>query len=71
MEAVGNFLAMGGYAAFIWPSYGVAAVILLGLLLASRRRFRQEARTLAALEASAPPRRRPLRGERAAERRPA
>lgn len=26
---------MGGYAAFVWPSYGVAALILIGLLLHS------------------------------------
>ncbi|MDX1610599.1 MAG: heme exporter protein CcmD [Halofilum sp. (in: g-proteobacteria)] len=24
----GNFFAMGGYAAFVWPSYGIAALLL-------------------------------------------
>ncbi|MCW5752999.1 MAG: heme exporter protein CcmD [Alphaproteobacteria bacterium] len=62
---------MGGYAAFVWPSYGVAAVILLGLLLASRRRLRQEARALEALESSAALRRRPARREASGTRRPA
>ena len=27
-----EFLSMGGYAAFIWPTYAVAAVVLGGLL---------------------------------------
>jgi heme exporter protein D len=31
---------MGGYAAFVWPAYGVAAVVLGGLALASWRRYR-------------------------------
>lgn len=26
---------MGGYAAYVWPSYGVAAIILIGLLISS------------------------------------
>lgn len=32
-----EFFAMGGYAAYIWPSYGVAAVLLAGLWIASVR----------------------------------
>jgi heme exporter protein D len=30
-----DFLAMGGYAAYVWPAFGFAAVVLLGLLLQS------------------------------------
>jgi heme exporter protein D len=30
-----DFFAMGGYAAFVWPAYGLAALILFGLLLQS------------------------------------
>lgn len=30
-----EFLAMGGYAAFIWPAYAVAAAVMIGLLAAS------------------------------------
>ena len=54
---------MGGYAAFIWPAYGVAAVVLLGMLLASLRGLRSSERELAALEAARPerPRRRRAR----------
>lgn len=36
-----EFLVMGGYAAFIWPTYGVAAVLLVGLLVLSLRSMRQ------------------------------
>jgi len=27
-----DFFAMGGYAAFVWPSYGVAFGVMVGLL---------------------------------------
>jgi len=30
-----QFLAMGGYADYVWPAYGVAFVALIWLLLAS------------------------------------
>ena len=46
-----DFLAMGGYAAFVWPSYGFAALVMAGLALASRRALSHSARQLAALEA--------------------
>jgi heme exporter protein D len=38
---VGAFLAMGGYAAFIWPAYGLALVVLGGLAGHSWWRYRQ------------------------------
>ena len=42
-----EFLAMGGYATFVWPSYAAAALILIGLAAAS---WRARRRALAALE---------------------
>ena len=33
---------MGGYAAFVWPAYGVTAVILVGLLWLSLRDGRRQ-----------------------------
>ncbi|MGB0682113.1 MAG: heme exporter protein CcmD [Magnetovibrionaceae bacterium] len=30
-----EFFAMGGYAAFVWPCFGVAAVLMIGLAIAS------------------------------------
>ena len=32
-----DFLSMGGYGAYVWPSYGLTAVVLLALLIASVR----------------------------------
>ena len=36
-----EFLAMGGYAAFIWPAYGVTTVLLGGLLGLSLKSMRE------------------------------
>jgi heme exporter protein D len=47
-DSIDQFLAMGGYAAFVWPAYAVAALVMLGLLVVSLRRLR---RTQAALDA--------------------
>lgn len=53
-----EFFAMGGYAWYVWPSYGIAAAVLVGLLVASVRGLRGQETTLKALE-GARPRRRP------------
>ena len=36
MEQVSTFLAMDGYGAFIWPSFGISALVLIGLLVQSQ-----------------------------------
>ena len=36
-----EFFAMGGYAAFIWPAYGIATVVLCGLLAVSLKSMRE------------------------------
>ncbi|MGA7260912.1 MAG: heme exporter protein CcmD [Stellaceae bacterium] len=41
MSDISAFLAMGGYAAFVWPAYGVAFAVLGGLALLSWRRYRE------------------------------
>ena len=48
-ESIRTFLAMGGYAGFVWPAYALAAAILGGLLLASLRRLRKAEADLKAL----------------------
>ena len=48
------FLAMGGYAAFVWPAYGAALVILGGFTLNAVLRYRAAARELDALQARRP-----------------
>jgi heme exporter protein D len=40
MGDIGAFLAMGGYAGFVWPAYGVAFAVLGGLAVFSWRRYR-------------------------------
>ena len=41
-----EYFAMGGYAAFIWPSYGVFALLLVALFLLSARRLNAAERSL-------------------------
>jgi heme exporter protein D len=41
-----EYFAMGGYAAFIWPSYALAVVLLVGLFLLSVRRLNGATRAL-------------------------
>ena len=41
MSAIGGWFAMGGYAAFVWPAYGLAAIVLGGLAVFSWRRHRR------------------------------
>jgi heme exporter protein D len=43
------FFAMGGYAEYVWPAYGIAAVVLAGLVVSSLRFRRERQRLLAAL----------------------
>ena len=37
MAGMETFLEMGGHAGYIWPAYGIVALVLAGLWLASRR----------------------------------
>ncbi len=39
--SMSEFFDMGGYAATVWPAYGVAFVILAGLLFVSWRQTRR------------------------------
>ena len=57
MTALRAFFSMGGYAAYVWPAFATAAVVLRVLLLASRRRWRANAAALASLQAARPGRR--------------
>ena len=53
-----EFFAMGGYAVFVWPSFAVAAVVMVGLLVTSMHTMRVNRAQLEALEANRPRRRR-------------
>ncbi len=46
-----EFLSMGGHGVFIWSAYGVAAVVLGGLLAVSLRNMRRDEATVEALRA--------------------
>jgi heme exporter protein D len=50
MTAVMDFLRMGGYAAYVWPAYGLTAVVMLGLLIGTLRSLRARRRELEVLE---------------------
>jgi heme exporter protein D len=43
---------MGGYAAFVWPAYGVGFAVLGGLALVSWVRYRRADRVLARLQSA-------------------
>ncbi len=45
-----SFFAMGGYAAYVWPAFGISFVVLMGLVWASVRAYFREQNTLARLE---------------------
>jgi heme exporter protein D len=47
-----SFWEMGGYAAYVWPAFGAAAVILIALLVISVRTLRSRERALRALESA-------------------
>jgi heme exporter protein D len=63
---VSDFFAMGGYAAFVWPAFGFAALVLIGLLAqswwAARRRDTEleQLRRVVRPRPAARPRRRPV-----------
>ena len=53
MNALGQYLAMGGYATFVWPAYGFAAAALGGLAAVSWRRYRASRRALGDVQGGA------------------
>lgn len=61
-----DFFAMGGYAAYVWPAYGLAALVMVGLLVATLKALRSAETTLKALEGTRPARRRPRPGSKGA-----
>lgn len=63
-----DYFVMGGYAAYVWPAYGVTVVMLAGMLVATLRGVRAREAMVRALEAARPSRaaRRAARAEAAA-----
>ena len=50
MSGLGKFLAMGGYAQFVWHAYGAAALVLIVLLAWTLGAYRKRQRELDALQ---------------------
>lgn len=53
-HSVAHWLAMGGYAAYVWPAYGLAVVIIGGLSLVSILAARAARRELQRLQQDQP-----------------
>ncbi|HTT97499.1 MAG TPA: heme exporter protein CcmD [Rhizomicrobium sp.] len=49
-----NFWAMGGYAAYVWPAYGISFVAIAGAVWLTLRSYRHAKAALAALEGRKP-----------------
>lgn len=67
MEEITTFFDMGGYAAFVWPSLALTAVVMGGLLVATLRQLRRRQRLLVELEARGLQRRRRARPDSSAD----
>ena len=52
MEAILKVLHMGGYAAWVWPAYGLAAIGMIGILVATRRTLKAREREFETLKAA-------------------
>ena len=50
VSGVAAYLAMGGYAVFVWPAYGLTLAVLGSLALSSWRRYRRSLRLLEGLQ---------------------
>jgi heme exporter protein D len=55
-DALVSFLAMGGYASFVWPAYAIALAALGWMLIDSVGAYRRRQRELSALERERAPR---------------
>jgi heme exporter protein D len=50
MDELRTFLAMGGYAVYVWPAFAVTTLVLGWLVVDSLRRLRRAEAGLAALD---------------------
>jgi heme exporter protein D len=54
MSGLSDYFAMGGHAAYVWSAYGLAVLVLAGLLVSTLRTLRAWEARLRLLEADAP-----------------
>lgn len=71
VDRVAEFLAMGGYAAYVWSAFGFTFAVMIGLLVQSWRLARARERELAELRARLRPEREPAAARPLVARRPA
>jgi heme exporter protein D len=50
MQALASYFAMGGYAAFIWPAYAVAGLVMVAMLADTLRTLKMRERQLRSLQ---------------------
>ncbi len=50
MDSLSSFLYMGGYASFVWTSFGITLLVLIVLLAVSVRSLRTQEANLARLQ---------------------
>jgi len=50
MAELDQFLAMGGYARFVWPAFGLTLLVLGGLLIETLVTYKKRQRELMAAE---------------------
>ncbi len=50
MDNIRDFIDMGGYAAYVWPSWGAVVLVMVVLLVLSRRALKHAEDDLGALE---------------------
>jgi heme exporter protein D len=50
VDAIMNVLHMGGYAAYVWPAYGLAFVGMVGILVFTRRTLKAREREFETLK---------------------
>jgi heme exporter protein D len=51
MDRIETYLAMGGYAAYVWPALAVAAVVMIGQVVLTLRTLRRREAAQTELEA--------------------
>jgi heme exporter protein D len=52
MDAIEQFFAMGGYAAYVWPAFAIVLAVMALMWFSSIRGWRKSEQTLAALRSN-------------------
>jgi heme exporter protein D len=56
MDKIAAFLAMGGYAVYVWPAFLVTALVMTGMVVTTLRTLHRREAALAELEKGRPAR---------------